>query len=143
MNRKKTGLSGFDNLVSSGKDLFATRFSPRAFLSTARFRGKLGAAIAVITSLIVGFLTIPNNILYFIDDQYETRTRSDDDEYDYVYIHAGIALITLGCLAMVVSIVLSYFAAKSKRKLDDSEVSSYGGTGPTSTKTVLACLIKQ
>ncbi|KAK2812294.1 hypothetical protein Q5P01_000049 [Channa striata] len=32
-------------------------------------------------------------------------------EYEYAYIHAGIALITLGCLAMVVSIVLSFFAA--------------------------------
>ncbi|KAK2819411.1 hypothetical protein Q5P01_024972 [Channa striata] len=39
-----------------------------------RFRGKLGAAIAsVITSLIVGFLTMPNNILYFIDSRHGTR----------------------------------------------------------------------
>ncbi|KAK2813037.1 hypothetical protein Q5P01_000902 [Channa striata] len=34
--------------------------------------------------------------------------------------HLSDPLITLGCLAMVVSIVLSFFAATSKRKMDDS-----------------------
>lgn len=124
-------------------------------LSAARFRGKLGAAIAVITSLIVGFLTIPNNILYFIDSEYKTRIKTGSSiadstpspssggrpEYDYAYIHAGIALVMLGCLAMVVSIVLSYFAANSKRKLDDSNGSYRGPESTKSTRTVLACLI--
>ncbi|KAK2844049.1 hypothetical protein Q5P01_010708 [Channa striata] len=65
---------------------------------------------------------MPNNILYFIDSRHGTR---------------GYALITLGCLAMVVSIVLSFFAATSKRKMDDS-----GGEEPSKgTRTVFACLI--
>lgn len=143
MNRKKPSLGGFESLISKSKDLFDSRMSAvsnGAILNTARFRGKLGAAIAVITSLIVGFLTIPNNILYFIDNKHGTKTTVGPTDgrpnYEYAYIHAGIALITLGCLAMVVSIVLSYFAANIKRKMHDSE-GIY--RGPEST--VLACLI--
>lgn len=80
----------------------------------------------------MGFLTIPNNILYFINNKHGTRTTGKLDadskssppsegrpDYKYAYTHSGIALITLGCLAMVVSIVLSYFASKNKRKIDD------------------------
>ena len=118
--------------------------------AAVRFKGKLGAAIAVITSLIVGFLTIPNNILYFIDSKHGTRAMgcpaADSNsaqakpEYEYAYIHAGIALITLGCLAMVASIVLSYFAAESKLKMDDVP-DPYRGAGSKSTRTVITCLI--
>ena len=138
MNRgKRTG--GFESLIHKSKDLFANRMSAfpnGTVMSAARFKGKLGAAIAVITSLIVGFLTIPNNILYFIDNKHRTKLQpypSGDGrpEYENAYIHAGIALITLGCLAMVVSIVLSYFAAKSRRKMYHSE----------GTRTVLVCLV--
>lgn len=144
--------------MATGKDAFANRMTTapnRIVLSAARFRGKLGAAIAVITSLIVGFLTVPNNILYFIDSQHSTRTQrwtydadpaktpggaQDRPGYEWAYIHAGIALVLLGCLAMVVSIVLSYFAAKSKHKMDASEACA--GQGSTrSTRTVLTCLI--
>ncbi|KAK2814252.1 hypothetical protein Q5P01_000699 [Channa striata] len=108
-------------------------------------RGESWRAIAVITSLIVGFLTMPNNILYFIDSRHGTRgygggaergAERGRPEYEYAYIHAGIALITLGCLAMVVSIVLSFFAATSKRKMDDR-----GEEPSKSTRTVFACLI--
>lgn len=102
----------------------------------------MGAAIAVITSLIVGFLTLPNNIMYLIDSSHATRLAiSDEDssterrDYEYAYIHAGIALIVLGILARVVSVVLSIFTAKSKRKLDYVDEASY-----RSTRTVLACL---
>lgn len=145
MQRGRAGIAGgFDSLISTGKELFGSKLSatPGSILSAARFRGKLGAAIAVITSLIVGFLTMPNNILYFIDSRHGTRgygggAERGRPEYEYAYIHAGIALITLGCLAMVVSIVLSFFAATSKRKMDDS-----GGEEPSkSTRTVFACLI--
>ncbi|KAK2813505.1 hypothetical protein Q5P01_000789 [Channa striata] len=148
-HRGRAGIAGgFDSLISTGKELFGSKLSatPGSILSAARFRGKLGAAIAVITSLIVGFLTMPNNILYFIDSRHGTRgygggaergAERGRPEYEYAYIHAGIALITLGCLAMVVSIVLSFFAATSKRKMDDS-----GGEEPSkSTRTVFACLI--
>ena len=153
MNRKKMSLGGFESLIHKSKDLFNNRMSvvPNGtMLSAARFRGKLGAAIAVITSLIVGFLTIPNNILYFIDNKRSTRTTADPasppspkgrPEYEYAYIHAGIALIILGCLAMVVSIVLSYFAAKSKRKMDMSEGYYRDSESTKSTRTVLVCLI--
>lgn len=111
--------------------MFNTRISAAStgtILSAARFRGKLDVAITVITSLIVGFLIIPNNIL---DNNHGTRISTGPHaigsssqpsdcrpEYESAYIHAGIALVVLGCLAMVVSIVLSYFSAKSKRKMD-------------------------
>ncbi|KAK2811401.1 hypothetical protein Q5P01_000231 [Channa striata] len=63
--------------------------------------------------------------------------RAGRPEHEYAAdIHAGIALITLGCLAMVVSIVLSFFAATSKRKMDDR-----GEEPSKSTRTVFACLI--
>lgn len=82
-----------------------------------------------------------------IDSSHSTRSNArsessagDKAEYEYTYIHAGIAVITLGCLAMVVSIVLSFFAAKSKRKMDDSD-SGGNGCNNKSTRTVLACLI--
>lgn len=141
MNRKKPNLGGLESLIATGNNMFNGRLSAissSAIRSTARFRGKLGAAISVITSLIVGFLTIPNNILYFIGNEHKTRTK-DPGEHDYAYIHAGIALIVIGCLAMVVSIVLSYFAAKSKRKMDFED--ARGPESTKSTKTVLACLI--
>lgn len=48
-------------------------------------------------------------------------------------------MITLGCLAMVVSVVLSFFAAKSKRKLDDVEDAARRVN--KGTRTVLACLV--
>lgn len=142
MNRRKLPIGGLDSLISTGKEMFHSRLSSvsnAAVLSTARFRGKLGSAIAVITSLIVGFLTIPNNMLYFIDNRHSTRAQdASAPSVEYAYIHSGIALITLGCLAMVVSIVLSYFAAKSTRKMDGSE-----GTldANRSTTTVLTCLV--
>lgn len=114
-----------------------------------RFKGKLGSAIAIITSLIVGFLTIPNNILYFVDNRHGTRatgcsfadstSAQSMNEYQYIYIHAGIALVTLGCLALIVSIVLSYFAAKSKLKMDELS-DPYGDSESKSTRTVIACL---
>lgn len=137
----------------------STRLSSGVLFSTARFRGKLGSAIAVITSLIVGFLTLPSNILYFIDSSYNTRLKlepqitatvspgsADPGTNDHqeklgvnmTYIHSGIALIVLGCLAMVVSVVLSYFAAKSKLKLDDSNVIHHNDK---STRTVVICLV--
>jgi len=153
MNRKKITLGGFESLIHKSKDLFNNRMSAvpnSTVLSAARFRGRLGAAIAVITSLIVGFLTIPNNVLYFIDNNSRIRTTADPAlspspvgrrEYEYVYIHAGIALIVLGCLAMVVSIVLSYFAAKSKRKMDVCEGSHMDYECAKSTRTVLVCLV--
>lgn len=108
----------------------------------SRFKGKLGGAIAVITSMIVGFLVIPNNVMYFIDDTHKTRLNyqtsptpaTDTEDVRSAYIHAGIAVILLGCLSMVVSIVLSYFAAKSKYKTD-AVIDSTG------TRTVLTCLI--
>ncbi|KAK2829955.1 hypothetical protein Q5P01_017886 [Channa striata] len=137
MQRGRAGIGGGFDSELFGSKLSAT---PGSILSAARFRGKLGAAIAVITSLIVGFLTMPNNILYFIDSRHGTRGYGGGAKRgrpEYEYIHAGIALITLGCLAMVVSIVLSFFAATSKRKMDDS-----GGEEPSkSTRTVFACLI--
>lgn len=136
-------------MISSGKEMLMGRKS-NPVLSVARFRGKLGAAIAVITSLIVGFLALPNNILYLIDSSHAVRgsardvsfgssTAQERSSYDHAYIHGGIAVITMGCLAMVVSVVLSFFAAKSKRKMDDAEE----GTRRLnkSTRTVLACLI--
>lgn len=157
MNRKKPIMGGVESLISASKDLFNNRrlgVPTGPILSAARFRGKLGASIAVITSLTVGFLTIPNNILYFINNKHGTRTTgrltSDSEQsshsevrpdYEYAYIHAGIALVTLGCLAMVVSIVLSYFASKSKRKMDDSDGFYKRPESVRSTRTVMACLI--
>lgn len=155
MNRKKTNLGGFQSLISTSKDLFNNRISAipnSTMLNTARFKGKLGAAIAVISSLIVGFLTIPNSILYFIDNKHSTRTRFNIEpiqppshesrpDYEYAYIHAGIALITLGCLAMVISIVLSYFALKSKRKVDNSEAGYMYPEVTKNTKTALVAII--
>lgn len=149
MNRKVRpgyGGMGLDSLVAKGKDFINTKMSsvPNA-TAVLRFRGKLGAAIAVISSLIVGFLVIPNNILYFIDNKYAIRlgttttTARSRPAHEYAYIHAGVALILMGCLAMVVSIVLSYFAAKSKQKMDGVEGQSVE-TGK-STRTVLACLV--
>ena len=71
----------------------------------------------------MGFLTISKNILYFINNKHGTRTSDSQQlshsegrpDYEYAYIHSGIALVTLGYLAMVVSIVLSYFASKCKK----------------------------
>lgn len=154
MNRRKFPIGGLDSLIATSKDMFHSRLSSVAkssIFSTARFRGRLGSAIAVITSLIVGFLTIPNNILYFIDSGHSirgpgafgtaTQASSVDGELldvEYAYIHAGIAVVVLGCLAMVVSIVLSYFAAKSKLKMDDADRS----VEPiSSTRTVITCLV--
>lgn len=150
-------MGGVESLISASKELFNSRklgVPNGNILNAARFRGKLGASIAVITSLTVGFLTIPNNILYFINNKHGTRTtcRQNSDlsttpssqgrpDYEYAYIHSGIALITLGCLAMVVSIVLSYFASKSKRKMDDSEGPYKHPEAVRSTRTVIACLV--
>ena len=158
MNRRKTNIGGFESLISTSKDLFNGRMStvPNGIIvNVAKFKGKLGATIAVITSMIVGFLIIPNNILYFINNTYynigmkdrlgaNSATRSTSEgrpDYEYAYIHAGIALITLGCLAMVVSIVLSYFASKSRRKIEESEASYKGSEATKTTGTVMACLI--
>lgn len=77
MNRKKVNLGGFESLISKSKNMFNNKMSAipnSTILTAACFRGKLGTAIAVITSLIVGFLTIPNNILYIIDNKHSTRT---------------------------------------------------------------------
>lgn len=144
MNRKR--MPAIKTLVSNGKDMFATKvaapLSSGAALSTAKFKGSLGSSIAVITSLIVGFLTIPNNIMYFLDHTHSAKLTSgstQDEAHRYAYIHAGIAMIILGCLAMVVSIVLSYFAAKSKRKMDASDTNQ-NNVVTRSTKTVYACL---
>lgn len=148
MNRKKVT----DTLSSATRGV-SSRLSSSFLFSTARFRGKLGSAIAVITSLIVGFLTLPSNILYFIDSSHSTRLKiepeipatvtpgsSDSKQLgvNVTYIHSGIALIVLGCLAMVVSVVLSYFAAKSKLKLDDTNITHYSDK---STRTVVVCLV--
>ncbi|KAL4009198.1 hypothetical protein ACER0C_003050 [Sarotherodon galilaeus] len=143
MNRKR--MPALKSLVSNGKDMFAAKLAPvsgAAASSMAKFTGRLGSSIAVITSLIVGFLTLPNNIIYFLDHKHSSKLTYDEDsngEHRYAYIHAGIALVVLGCLAMVVSIVLSYFAANSKRKVDASAATS---TNPVtrSTMTVYACL---
>lgn len=143
MNRR-----ALKTLVSNGKDAFATKLvgpiSASAAISTAKFKASLGSSIAVITSLIVGFLTIPNNVIYFLDHTHSAKltagsTGSTGDEaHSYAYIHAGIVMVVLGCLAMVVSIVLSYFAAKSKRKMDASD--THDRVLTRSTKTVYACL---
>lgn len=136
LHRKRFGLG---SVLATGKEKLAA-VSDAANASTARFKGKLGAAIAAITSLIVGFLVIPNNILYLIDDSRALRLASPatsaagTNDYEYVYIHVGIAVIVLGCLAMVVSIVLSYFAAKSKVKSEARGTSA-------GTRTVFTCLI--
>lgn len=144
MNRKR--MPALKTLVSNGKDMFATKLaaplSASTALSTAKFKGSLGSSIAVITSLIVGFLTIPNNIMYFLDHTHSAKLTSGstaDEAHRYAYIHAGIAMVILGCLAMVVSIVLSYFAAKSKRKMDASDTNQ-DHVVTRSTKTVYACL---
>lgn len=134
---------GLKSLVSSGKDMVSGKLSSVSGATlAARFKGNLGSSIAVITSLIVGFLTIPNNVTYFIDNKHSTWVASDahgEKDYNYAYVHAGIGMTVLGCLAMVVSIVLSYFAAKSKHKVDVSA----GATRDTtrSTRTVYACLV--
>lgn len=153
MNRKKTGRGAFESLISTSKDLLRDKLSissNRHVLNANRFKGQLGATITVITSLIVGFLTIPNNILYFIGNKHSATTSgvwqrepspSSRPDYEYAYIHVGIALITLGCLAMVVSIVLSYFAAKSKRKMHASEGSRWDPDSTKTSRTVMACLI--
>lgn len=153
MNRKKTGRGAFESLISTSKDLLHSKLSfssNRHILNANRFKGQLGATIAVITSLIVGFLTIPNNILYFIDNKHSATTSgarrrepspSSRPDYEYAYIHAGIALVTLGCLAMVVSIVLSYFAAKSKRKMYTAEGSHCDPGSTKISRTVMTCLI--
>ena len=134
MNRKKTNLGDFQSLISTSKDLYNTRVAAipgSTLLNTARFRGKLAAAIATISAITVCFLSIPNSIMYLMDSKHGTRCvvvepaqsspRESRTDYEYAYIHAGIALIILGCLAMVVSIVLSHFALKRKRKMDNSE----------------------
>lgn len=152
MQRTRVGVGGgFESLISTGKEMLGgggrkLAATANSILSKARFRGKLGSAIAVITSLIVGFLTLPNNILYLIDSSHATKIGSrpeastpNEDGHHYAYIHAGIAVVVLGCLAMVVSIVLSFFAAKSKRKMDESE-SDGTGCNNKGTRTVLACL---
>lgn len=72
-------------------------------------------------------------------EQTTSSSSAGRPEYEYAYIHAGIALITLGCLAMVVSIVLSYFAPNSKRKMDNSEGYYRGPEFAKSTRTMLAC----
>ncbi|KAJ7983713.1 hypothetical protein DPEC_G00373680 [Dallia pectoralis] len=158
MNRKKPSTGGFESMLATSKDLFNNRMStvPNGILlNVARFKGDLGAAIAVITSLTVGFLTIPNNILYFIDNKHGTRSSgrpgvntmpssplpTDRPQSEYAYIHAGIALIVLGCLAIAVSIVLSYFALESKRKMDNAEGPYRGSECTKRTRTVLVCLI--
>ncbi|KAE8277729.1 hypothetical protein D5F01_LYC24258 [Larimichthys crocea] len=153
MNRKKTGRGAFESLISTSKDLLRNKLSipsNKHILNANRFKGQLGATITVITSLIVGFLTIPNNILYFIDNKHGVTTSgaghrepspSSRPDNEYVYIHAGIALITLGCLAMIVSIVLSYFAAKSKRKMYASEGPRWDAESTKTSRTVMACLI--
>lgn len=141
MNHKR--MPGLKTLVSTGKDMFsskvATPLSSTAAASTAKFKGNLGSCIAVITSLIVGFLAIPNNVIYFLDHTHSAKltntAETPDEAHRYAYIHGGIAMVILGFLAMVVSIVLSYFAAKSKKKLDATDNSL-----SRSTKTVFACL---
>lgn len=120
MNRRKFPTGGLDSLIATGKDMFHSRLSSVAkssIFSTARFRGRLGSAIAVITSLIVGFLTIPNNILYFIDSGHSTRgprafgaathTPSVDGErpdFEYAYIHAGIGTMLKGGLSLITAL---------------------------------------
>lgn len=154
MNRKKVGRGGFESLISTSKELLHNKLSilsNRHVLIANRFKGQLGATIAVITSLIVGFLTIPNNILYFIGDKrsgtppdtegHREPAPSSRTGYEYACIHAGIALVILGCLAMVVSIVLSYFAEKSKRKMYESEDSRWDPRSTGTTRTVMACLV--
>lgn len=135
MHRKRTGVR---SVLSAGKEAVLDKFGPNA---VSRFKGKLGGAIAVITSMIVGFLVIPNNVLYFIDDTHKTRLRvqtlttqePDTDDVGSAYIHAGIAVMLLGFCSMVFSCVLSFFAGKSKYKTD--------ATDPTGTRTVVACLV--
>lgn len=149
MNRKKV-IGSWLGPVARG---VSSRLGSSFLFGTAHFRGKLGSAIAVITSLIVGFLTLPSNILYFIESSYGTRLkdgtkRAVDDtarnrdpekgDADWAYITSGIAMIALGCLAMVVSVVLSYFSAKSKLKLDDTNVAQ---DGDKSTRTVTVGLV--
>ncbi|TKS64987.1 hypothetical protein D9C73_027779 [Collichthys lucidus] len=149
----RPGRGAFESLISTSKDLLRNKLSipsNKHILNANRFKGQLGATITVITSLIVGFLTLPNNILYFIDNKHGVTTSgaghrepspSSRPDHEYVYIHAGIALITLGCLAMIVSIVLSYFAAKSKRKMYASEGPRWDAESTKTSRTVMACLI--
>lgn len=132
-------------LVANGKDAFANKvvgpISTNAAISTAKFKGGLGSSIAVITALIVGFLTIPNNLIYFIDHTHSAKPTPNappDEVHKYAYIHAGIVMVVLGCLAMVVSVVLSYFAVKSKRKMDAAD--GQDRVLVKSTRTVYACL---
>lgn len=154
MNRKKMGPGTIESLISTGKELFHNRMSTvsnRNILTKIRFKGQLGSAITVITSLIVGFLIIPNNILYFIDNEHHAWTPGDalhgqqatyrTPEHEDAHIHAGIALVTLGCLAMVVSVVLSHFAAKSERKMRKSEDCRWDPESVKTSRTVTACLV--
>lgn len=154
INRKKTGPGTIESLISTGKEMFHNRMSAvsnKNILTKIRFKGQLGSAITVITSLIVGFLIIPNNILYFIDNEHHARTHGDTlhgeqathrtREHENAYIHAGIALVTLGCLAMVVSIVLSYFAAKSEWKMRKSDDYYWDPESVKTSRTVTACLV--
>lgn len=134
---------GLESTLSTGLNVLSNKLGANAAaVHVGRFRGKLGGAIAVISAMIVGFLVIPNNIMYFIDDTHKSRLITlsastpapDAEALQSAYIHAGIAVILLGCLSFTVSMVLSYFAGRSKQKTD-------AGTDAAGVRTVWACLI--
>ncbi|KAK2814381.1 hypothetical protein Q5P01_000570 [Channa striata] len=107
MQRGRAGIAGgFDSLISTGKELFGSKLSAGRLHPERPLQGKAGRAIAVITSLIVGFHHAQQHPVL-----HRQQAR-----------HQGYG---------------RFFAATSKRKMDDS-----GGEEPSkSTRTVFACLI--
>ncbi|KAK2814534.1 hypothetical protein Q5P01_000333 [Channa striata] len=124
------------------KELFAASCPLRLPILSARFRGKLGA-IAVITSLIVGFHHAQQHPVLH-RQQARTRIRAvapsgrraGRPEYEHARHSRRHSPDHPGLPGHGRSIVLSFFAATSKRKMDDRRRGA-----EQEHRTVFACLI--
>ena len=126
-----------------------------ALQSVSRFKGTLAITLEIIRSLVLGFLVVPNNILYVLDHTHGNTYRfqhvqsNQDTEnggvegagYGKVYIRSGICLVVLGCISLVVCLVFSYFASASKWKLARKQGLSKSMTDSKSTVIVSLCLV--
>lgn len=112
-----------------------------------KFRASVSSTVLAINVLVVGFLVIPTNVLYFLNHTHRVvlhpgvstsgpPTDNDTSPAYHSHLHSGIGLVVLGTLALVTSIVMSVFVVRRRKKAMVTDV-----VVKTSINSVIACLV--
>ncbi|KAJ8411161.1 hypothetical protein AAFF_G00171670 [Aldrovandia affinis] len=101
-----------------------TKFNNNVAGVVNKFEGNMIVWLMITQMTTMCFLVIPECMVNLIDGAYAVAVDYPGEDfkelssrYNRVYINSGIVTVVVGCLAMCVNIVLSYFVVLAKKKL--------------------------